>query len=105
MEKTLAKFSVGQLIRHRLFDYRGVVVDVDPFFQGDDEWYERVARTRPPKNRPWYRVLVHEAAHFTYVAERNLLADDSGKPVKHPALNEWLGEFHDGRYAPKHKNN
>ena len=56
-----AKFSIGQIIHHRLFDYRGVIVDVDPDFQNSDEWYDQVARSRPPKDKPWYRVLVHDA--------------------------------------------
>ncbi len=56
-----AKFYVGQLVYHKRFDYRGVVVDVDPQFQGDDEWYEVMACSRPPKDKPWYHVLVHNA--------------------------------------------
>lgn len=99
-ETAQARFRVGQLVNHKLFGYRGVVVDVDATFQGDDEWYEAVARTRPPKDRPWYRVLVHDAEHMTYVAERNLEPDISGEPVRHPALSEVLGDFRDGRYLP-----
>ncbi len=98
MTNTSAGFHVGQLVHHRLFHYRGVVVDVDPTFQGSDEWYERMARTRPPKDRPWYHVLVHNADHQTYVAERNLEADDSGAPVKHPLVPAVFDEFRDGRY-------
>ncbi len=64
-----AKFYVGQLVYHKRFDYRGVVVDVDPQFQGDDEWYEVMARSRPPKDKPWYHVLVHNAEHSTYVSD------------------------------------
>ena len=63
MKSRQAKFHIGQVIRHRLFDYRGVVLDVDPVFLGSDAWYEQVARSRPPKDKPWYRVLVHEAEH------------------------------------------
>ena len=76
-----AKFTVGQLVSHRLFNYRGVIVDVDPEFEGSDEWYRQVAQSRPPKDQPWYHVLVHLAVHSTYVAERNLEADSSGDPV------------------------
>ena len=71
-----AKFAVGDLVYHRLFDYRGVVVDVDPTFESTEEWYEAVAKSRPPKDKPWYHVLVHEAMHSTYVAERNLEPDE-----------------------------
>jgi heat shock protein HspQ len=77
-----ARFSIGQCIHHRLFDYRGVIIDVDAVFQGTDAWYEQVATTRPPKNEPWYRVLVHDASHETYVAERNLEADRTPAPTR-----------------------
>ena len=76
-----ARFRVGQPIHHRLFDYRGVVIDVDPTFQGSEERYEVMARSRPPKDKPWYHVLVHDAGHRTYVAERNLEPDLSGAPM------------------------
>lgn len=97
-----AKFSVGQLIRHRRFDYRGVIVDVDPTFQLSDEWYEEMARSRPPKDRPWYHVLVHEAEHMTYVAERNLEPDSSSEPIRHPLLAQFFASFENGRYQPDH---
>jgi heat shock protein HspQ len=77
-----ARFSPGDLIHHRLFDYRGVIVDVDPRMMLSDEWYETVARSRPPKDQPWYRVLVHNSANETYVAERNLELDASEEPVQ-----------------------
>lgn len=93
-----ARFAIGQCIYHRLFDYRGVVVDVDPVFTGSDAWYERVARSRPPKNEPWYRVLVHEANYETYVAERNLVEDVTGEPVSHPMLGNFFTGFEQGSY-------
>ncbi len=83
-------------MRHRLFAYRGVIVDVDPVFSGSEEWYREVARSRPPKDRPWYRVLVHGATHQTYVAERNLERDPSPVPVEHPLLDHYFRSF-DGR--------
>ena len=93
-----ARFSIGQCIHHRLFDYRGVIVDVDAVFQGTDAWYEQVARTRPPKNEPWYRVLVHDASHETYVAERNLEPAPDTAPVSNPALAELFTGYRDGVY-------
>jgi heat shock protein HspQ len=96
-----AKFQVGQLVEHRLFDYRGVVYDVDPVFQGTEEWYQAMARTRPPKDQPWYHVLVHDGVHTTYVSERNLQPDPSGDPVVHPATDEFFEAFADGRYSPR----
>jgi len=97
----IAKFFVGQIVHHRLFDYRGVVYDADPIFQGTDEWYEAVARSRPSKHQPWYHVLVDRATHTTYVAERHLEPDSLGKPIQHPLLEEVFRVFEGGRYTPK----
>ena len=96
-----AHFSPGELVTHRLFDYRGVVVDVDATFQLSDDWYDQVARSRPPRDRPWYHVLVHDAEHMTYVAERHLERDESEEPVRHPLVDEYFAEFRDGRYGPR----
>jgi heat shock protein HspQ len=95
---TQAKYSIGQCVHHKLFDYRGVIVDVDPCFQGTDEWYESMARSRPPRDEPWYHVLVHDAQHETYVAERNLTGEDTPEPVNHPLLGEFFDEFREGVY-------
>ena len=96
----IAGFFVGQIVRHLRFGYRGVVFDVDPTFQGTDEWYETVARSRPPKDRPWYHVLVDGALHATYVAERHLEPDDTGDPVRHPLVAVLCGDYRNGRYLP-----
>lgn len=100
-----AKFRIGQLIEHKLFKYRGVIFDVDPVYQGTDEWYESVTLTKPPRNKPWYKVLVHNAVHETYVAERNLDADDSHKPVNHPLVDVVFDGFENGIYQAKHRSN
>ncbi len=94
-----AQFSVGDLVHHKLFDYRGVVIDVDPRLMLSDEWYDTVARSRPPKDQPWYRVLVHDSKLETYVAERNLTPDTSGAPVRHPLIKSCFGSFDDGHYS------
>jgi heat shock protein HspQ len=94
-----AKFSVGQLVQHALFNYRGAVIDVDPVFENDDDWYEQVALSRPPKDKPWYRVLVHNTVHETYVAERNLQTDNSTEAINHPMVNSYFDEFSKGRYS------
>ena len=99
MSAIKAKFDVGQLVQHRLFNYRGVIVDVDPVFQNTDEWYEAMARSRPPKDKPWYHVLVHDGTHTTYVAERNLETDDSKEPIQHPLLNQFFIRLENGRYV------
>jgi heat shock protein HspQ len=98
-----AKFFIGQLVHHRRFDYRGVIIDVDATFQGSDAWYDQVARTRPPKDRPWYRVLVDGAEHETYVAERHLEADREGTPISHPAIDDVFIGFDDGVYRQRQR--
>lgn len=99
---TNAKFSIGQLVTHELFGYRGVIVDVDPQFQLTDEWYDTMARSRPPRDRPWYHVLVHQAAHQTYVAERNLRSDDSEDPIVNPLVEQYFTSFENGHYRADH---
>lgn len=99
MKARSAQFFIGQLIHHKRFDYRGVIVDVDPEFTGSEEWYRQVALSRPPKDKPWYHVLVHDAVHMTYVAERNLEADASDEPVNHPMLNDYFDHFEDSVYT------
>ena len=99
MRTSRARFRVGQMVRHKLFDYRGVIFDAEATFQGSDEWYEAMARTRPAKDRPWYHVLVHDAEHTTYVAERNLQPDLTGEPINHPTLFHFFEELRDGIYV------
>ena len=102
---TNAHFSIGDLVRHKLFDYRGVIADVDPHLMLSDEWYETVALSRPPKDQPWYRVLVHDAIHETYVAERNLEPDTSGEPIRHPLIKTHFRGFTDGHYLTSERSN
>tara|TARA_Y100000588_G_C13942320_1_gene790558 strand:- start:153 stop:470 length:318 start_codon:yes stop_codon:yes gene_type:complete len=99
MSNKTAKFQVGELIHHKRFDYRGVVVDVDASFCGTEEWYNTMARSNPPKDEPWYHVLVHQAEHSTYVSERNLETDLTGEPVAHPFLNQFFDKMRDGVYV------
>ncbi len=94
-----AQFAVGQLIHHRLFDYRGVILSIDPGFQGTEEWYHKVAKSQPPRDRPWYHVAVHDQTHQTYVAEQNLELDTIGLPITHPIINHVFDEFKQGRYV------
>ena len=96
--ESTAKFHVGQIVRHELFDYRGVIFDVDQNFSEDDSWYATMARTQPPKDQPWYRVLVDGATHTTYVAERNLSPDSDGRPIQHPLIDKLFTALEGGRY-------
>ena len=98
MSETGANFSVGYVVEHRLFGYVGVVFDVDAHFEGSDEWYEQVARSRPPRDRPWYHVLPDGMQHTTYVAEQNLVSADAPAPIRHPLVEHLFDEFRDGRY-------
>ena len=102
---TSTRFAIGDLIHHRLFDYRGVIVDVDPTFQSTEEWYETVAKSRPPKEKPWYHVLVHGASHSTYVAEQNLEPDESTDPIVHPMIDQVFARFENGRYVHDSRTN
>ena len=105
MPASSAKFAVGQVVHHKLFDYRGVIVDVDPVFALSDEWYESMALSRPPKDRPWYHVLRHGTALRTYVAERNLDPEPSGEPIAHPEIEVFFRGFEDGAYLPRSRGN
>jgi heat shock protein HspQ len=92
------KFSPGDLVHHKKVNYRGVVVDVDPEFAGSEEWYEYMAKSRPPRDKPWYQVLVDGAEHRTYVAERHLEPDESGRQIEHPELGQFFNRFDGRRY-------
>lgn len=98
-----AKFQVGQIIHHRMFGYIGVVFDVDPTCQATDEWYQQVARSCPPKDKPWYHVLVHKAAHTTYVAEQNLEPAPAPQTIVHPFVVKLFSDFDGKRYKTRQR--
>ena len=100
-----AKFRIGQVVHHLRFDYIGVVYDIDPVFAGTEEWYEQVARSRPPKDRPWYHVLVDGAPHTTYVAERHLEPADPPRPIAHELADALFAGFDGERYRPRRRMN
>jgi heat shock protein HspQ len=91
-----AKFMIGQVVKHRLFSFRGVIFDVDPTFSNTDEWWEAIPEdTRPAKDQPFYHLLAEndETEYVAYVSEQNLLADHSGEPVRHPEVPEYFEIF------------
>lgn len=99
-----AKFQIGQVVRHRLFPFRGVIFDVDPEFGNSEEWYEAIpAEVRPRKDQPFYHLLAEnaETEYVAYVSEQNLLPDTSGEPVRHPQIANFFTKESDGTYAPK----
>lgn len=86
-----ARFAPGQVVRHRMFGYRGLVFDVDPVYAHDAEWYAAMAITSPPRDEPWYHLLVDGAEYITYVAERNLTdCDEPADTIDNPRLPEYF---------------
>lgn len=97
-----AKFRIGQVVRHRIYPFRGVIFDVDPEFSNTEEWYQAIPEhVRPRKDQPFYHLLAEneESYYVAYVSEQNLLADTSGEPIEHPQVGELFGELSDGLYA------
>ena len=100
-ESRMAKYRLGQVVRHRHHPFRGVIFDVDPSFANTEEWYESIPEdARPAKDQPFYHLYAEtEATYYVaYVSEQNLLPDMSGEPVEHPELTGLFGEFRDGYY-------
>jgi heat shock protein HspQ len=99
-----AKFAIGQVVRHRLFPFRGIIFDVDPQFNNTEEWYQAIPKeARPRKDQPFYHLLAEnsETEYIAYVSEQNLLEDESGEPVRHPQLRELFDRTPDGQYSSK----
>lgn len=94
-------FYIGQIIQHKLFDYTGIIVDVDFKFSGTDDWYDSVAHSKPAKDQPWYKVLVDEATHETYVAEQNLNSAEVQKAIHNLLLGHYFSKTADNIYTPK----
>jgi len=105
MHHSEALFHVGQLLIHKKFGYRGVVYDVDPVFSLSEDWYGKVAKSKPPKNRPWYHILVHGSAAKTYVAERHLEPEPSPDPIQHPQVDFYFRGLYDGVYQTRKEKN
>ena len=99
-----ARFAIGVVVRHRLFDFRGVVFDIDPVFANTQEWYDAIPEdARPRKDQPFYHLLAEnaESSYIAYVSQQNLVVDDSDEPVDHPAIRGLFDNFIDGRYLLK----
>jgi heat shock protein HspQ len=96
-----ARFSIGDVVRHRLFDFRGVVFDIDPVFANSEEWYQAIPEeARPAKDQPFYHLLAEnaEASYIAYVSQQNLESDGSAEPVDHPAIAGLFDRFDGARY-------
>ena len=97
----VARFAIGDVVRHRLFEFRGVIFDVDPIFANSAEWYDAIPENiRPRKDQPFYHLLAEnmESSYVAYVSQQNLIADDTDEPVDHPAISDLFTDFADGRY-------
>ena len=99
-----AKFQIGSIVKHKYFDFRGVIFDVDPEFNNTEEWYQSIPlQVRPRKDQPFYHLLAEneEITYEAYVSEQNLLNDDSGEPIQHPLINEiFSGKKGSGYFKP-----
>ncbi|WP_284052475.1 heat shock protein HspQ [Stakelama marina] len=96
-----ARFNVGDVVRHRMYDFRGVIFDVDPVFANSDEWYDAIPEgARPRKDQPFYHILAEnmESSYVAYVSQQNLVADDTDEPVDHPAITGLFDDYAGGRY-------
>jgi len=99
--QTRARFAIGDVVRHRLYDFRGVVFDIDPVFANSEEWYESIPKeVRPHREQPFYHLLAEngDTSYIAYVSQQNLLGDADGGPVDHPGLPELFEEFDGARY-------
>jgi heat shock protein HspQ len=104
----LARFAIGEVVRHKMFDFRGVIFDVDPVFANSEEWYEAIPEAlRPPKGQPFYHLLAEnsDSSYVAYVSQQNLVPDDSDEPIDHPAIASMFDGLEDGRYQlrPEHR--
>jgi heat shock protein HspQ len=100
----VARFAIGEVVRHRLFDFRGVIFDIDPVFANSDEWYESIPeQVRPKKDQPFYHLFAEnaESSYIAYVSQQNLLPDGEQGPVNHPAIEGYFDDWQDVRYPLK----
>ena len=96
-----ARFGIGDVVRHRIFDFRGVIFDVDPEFSNSEEWYEAIPEAlRPSKEQPFYHLLAEntESSYVAYVSQQNLVPDESEEPIDHPAIGTMFERLEGGRY-------
>lgn len=101
MIRATARYSIGQVVRHRVHPFRGVIFDVDPVFSNTEEWWNAIPEeSRPRKDQPYYHLFAeNETSYYVaYVSEQNLVPDETGEPVEHPEVEEMFGVMEDGHY-------
>lgn len=104
MKQKEAKYRIGQVLKHRVYPFRGVVFDIDPIFSNTEEWYEAIPEEiRPAKDQPFYHLLAEnaESEYIAYVSEQNLIPDNSGEPLRHPEIEERFCSDERGGYRAK----
>ena len=104
MRSRNAKFGIGQVVKHRFYSFRGVIFDVDPIFSNTEEWWRSIpAEVRPSKEQPFYHLYAEnsDSQYVAYVSEQNLMSDESGEPIRHPAVSEAFERTEDGRYCAR----
>ena len=100
----IAKFAIGQVVKHRIYPFRGVIFDVDPVFANTEEWLASIpTEVRPRRDQPFYHLLAENAqtTYVAYVSEQNLLPDETGKPVSHPQVPHFFKELKRGQYVSR----
>lgn len=101
-----AKFGIGQVVRHRVYPFRGVIFDVDPVFSNTEEWWQAIPEdVRPTRDQPFYHLYAEnaESEYVAYVSEQNLVADDTGVPLRHPQIDEAFVRTPDGHLVARHQ--
>ena len=96
-----ARFAIGDVVRHRIFDFRGVIYDIDPVFANSEEWYEAIPKDlQPPRDQPFYHLFAENAdgSYVAYVSQQNLVTDSVSGPVSHPDVHQYFEHFENGRY-------
>jgi heat shock protein HspQ len=101
-----ARFAIGDVVRHRMHDFRGVVFDIDPVFANSEEWYQAIpVDLRPRREQPFYHLLAEseDSSYVAYVSQQNLLGDGDGGPVDHPSIPQIFEDFAEGHYRMRRK--
>ena len=104
--ETHARFAIGDVVRHRLFDFRGVVFDIDPVFANSEEWYESIPKeVRPTREQPYYHLFAEngDTSYIAYVSQQNLTGDSDGGPIEHPNVAQLFEDFAEGRYRLRNR--
>ncbi|QZH74102.1 MAG: heat shock protein HspQ [Erythrobacter sp.] len=99
--RSRARFAIGDVVKHRTHDFRGVIFDIDPVYANSEEWYEAIPEDkRPRRDQPFYHLLAEneESSYVAYVSQQNLLRDTAEEPIDHPQVRQLFDDFRGGKY-------